>query len=95
MTNAKRRDDGSNGSNEKEALENDGPSTSIGGDGVFAGRETATTTRASADSAAAPPMFVANLPDGSTLGDGTQATEDGSGARLRGFIGTDSYARLL
>ena len=95
VTNAKQRDDGSNGSNEKEALENDGPSTSIGGDGVFAGRETATTTRASADSAAAPPMFVANLPDGSTLGDGTQATEDGSGARLRGFIGTDSYARLL
>ena len=56
---------------------------------------TATTAHAAVSLAAvsAPPLFVANLSEGGTLGDGTQAADDGSGALLRGFIGTGKYSR--
>jgi hypothetical protein len=42
----------------------------------------------------APPLFVANLPTGNTLGDGSQAADDGGGGRLRGFIGTGKYSHV-
>ena len=75
----------------------EGPSSSAeepaGGD---AANETAATERAPVlfDVVSAPPLFVANLPDGNTLGDGTQAVDDGSGARLRGFVGTGKVRAL-
>ena len=46
----------------------------------------------SSDSLRAPPLFVANLNDGTTLGDGTQ--RDGCNAQLRGFIGTGKYSHV-
>ena len=54
---------------------------------------TATTAHVSLAAVSAPPLFVANLSEGGTLGDGTQAADDGSGALLRGFIGTGKYSR--
>ena len=91
-----REQDGEDG----EASERDGapPSSAEGGvaasisekndDRGTAENATATTAHVSLATVSAPPLFVANLSEGGTLGDGTQAADDDSGALLRGFIGT-------
>ena len=88
-----------------EASERDGapPSSAEGGvaasisekndDRGTAENATATTAHVSLATVSAPPLFVANLSEGGTLGDGTQAADDDSGALLRGFIGTGKYSR--
>ena len=48
----------------------------------------------SARSFEVPPLFVANLRSGATLGDGTQVAGDGSNAVLNGFIGSGKYSHV-
>ena len=82
-----REQDGEDG----EASERDGapPSSAEGGvaasisekndDRGTAENATATTAHVSLATVSAPPLFVANLSEGGTLGDGTQAADDDSG----------------
>ena len=75
----------------KEASSTDGEDAEDAESAENATRSPSATTNASLS---APPLFVANLPEGNTLGDGSQAADDGSGGRLRGFIGTGKYSRV-
>ena len=78
----------------KEASSTDGEDAEDADSAESAENATRSPSATTNASLSAPPLFVANLPEGNTLGDGSQAADDGSGGRLRGFIGTGKYSHV-